>query len=48
MTVSSAAGHPVTIRYLGGPTATVEIRGVRLLTDPTFDAPGDYPLANRT
>ncbi len=48
MTVSSAAGHPVTIRYLGGPTATVEIGGVRLLTDPTFDAPGDYPLGNRT
>ncbi|MFI7127642.1 MBL fold metallo-hydrolase [Nonomuraea sp. NPDC050153] len=35
------------IRYLGGPTAVLEIGGVRLLTDPTFDAPGDYPIGNR-
>ncbi|GAA3718159.1 hypothetical protein GCM10022224_099850 [Nonomuraea antimicrobica] len=35
------------IRYGGGPTAVLEIGGVRLLTDPTFDAPGDYPIGNR-
>ncbi|MFG6193190.1 MBL fold metallo-hydrolase [Nonomuraea sp. JJY05] len=35
------------IRYLGGPTAVLEIGGVRLLTDPTFDTPGDYPIGNR-
>jgi L-ascorbate metabolism protein UlaG (beta-lactamase superfamily) len=40
--------HPHTpgrlaVRYLGGPTTILEIGGVRLLTDPTFDAPGDYP-----
>ncbi|MFI6733587.1 MBL fold metallo-hydrolase [Nonomuraea sp. NPDC050451] len=35
------------IRYLGGPTAVLEVGGVRLLTDPTFDAPGDYPIGNR-
>ncbi|MGN9836573.1 MBL fold metallo-hydrolase [Nonomuraea sp. H19] len=35
------------IRYVGGPTAMLEIGGVRLLTDPTFDAPGDYPIGNR-
>ncbi|MFI7222579.1 MBL fold metallo-hydrolase [Nonomuraea angiospora] len=35
------------IRYLGGPTAVLELGGVRLLTDPTFDAPGDYPIGNR-
>jgi L-ascorbate metabolism protein UlaG (beta-lactamase superfamily) len=35
------------VRYLGGPTALVEIGGVRLLTDPTFDPPGDHPIGNR-
>ena len=28
------------ITYIGGPTALVEIGGLRLLTDPTFDAAG--------
>lgn len=32
----------VEIRYVGGPTATIEIAGMRFLTDPTFDAPGPY------
>lgn len=32
------------ITYIGGPTALLEIGGLRLLTDPTFDAAGtDYP-----
>lgn len=35
------------VRYIGGPTAVVTIDGVRLLTDPTFDEPGDYPIGNR-
>ena len=35
------------IRYVGGPTALVEIGGVRLLTDPTFDPPGTYPVGSR-
>src|SRR6187551_2060587 len=26
--------------YIGGPTALIEIGGLRLLTDPTFDAAG--------
>lgn len=29
---------------IGGPTALIEIDGLRLLTDPTFDAPGEYQL----
>jgi L-ascorbate metabolism protein UlaG (beta-lactamase superfamily) len=29
-----------TITYVGGPTALLEVGGLRLLTDPTFDAPG--------
>ncbi|MEO3874928.1 MBL fold metallo-hydrolase [Nonomuraea sp. B12E4] len=35
------------IRYVGGPTAVIGLGGVRLLTDPTFDAPGDYPIGDR-
>ena len=30
----------VTITRIGGPTVLIEIDGVRLLTDPTFDPPG--------
>ena len=32
------------ITLIGGPTALIEIAGFRLLTDPTFDEPGDYQL----
>jgi L-ascorbate metabolism protein UlaG (beta-lactamase superfamily) len=28
------------ITYVGGPTALLELGGLRLLTDPTFDPPG--------
>jgi L-ascorbate metabolism protein UlaG (beta-lactamase superfamily) len=38
----------VGMRYLGGPTALLELGGLRLLTDPTFDPPGDYPIGNRS
>src|ERR1700687_3858098 len=34
----------LTITLIGGPTALLEIDGFRLLTDPTFDAPGVYQL----
>ncbi len=37
----------VAVRYLGGPTALLEIGGLRLLTDPTFDPPGPYPIGER-
>ncbi|WP_030838187.1 MBL fold metallo-hydrolase [Streptomyces sp. NRRL S-475] len=41
------------VRVLGGPTAFFEYGGLRFLTDPTFDAPGDYarpggPLLTKT
>jgi L-ascorbate metabolism protein UlaG (beta-lactamase superfamily) len=29
---------------IGGPTVLIEVDGFRLLTDPTFDPPGDYQL----
>ena len=35
---------PVIITLIGGPTALIEFDGFRLLTDPTFDAPGAYQL----
>ncbi|MBP3081488.1 MBL fold metallo-hydrolase [Streptomyces sp. ZG43] len=31
------------VRTFGGPTALFEYGGLRFLTDPTFDGPGDYP-----
>ena len=34
----------LSITLVGGPTALIEIDGFRLLTDPTFDGPGDYQL----
>ncbi len=35
---------PLKITLVGGPTALIEIDGFRLLTDPTFDPPGEYQL----
>ena len=32
---------------MGGPTALLEVGGLRLLTDPTFDPPGDHPVGSR-
>jgi len=34
----------LSITLIGGPTALIEVDGFRLLTDPTFDAPGAYEL----
>jgi L-ascorbate metabolism protein UlaG (beta-lactamase superfamily) len=34
----------LSITLVGGPTALIEFDGFRLLTDPTFDAPGPYQL----
>lgn len=47
----SAAAHPAaphfTVRVLGGPTTVFEYGGLRFLTDPTFDGPGDYRRPGR-
>lgn len=40
--VTSTESFPV--RVFGGPTACFDYGGLRCVTDPTFDAPGDYPL----
>jgi len=36
------------ITLIGGSTALIEAKGFRLLTDPTFDAPGEYKLPHVT
>jgi L-ascorbate metabolism protein UlaG (beta-lactamase superfamily) len=40
--------NPIKITLIGGPTALIEVNGFRLLTDPTFDAPGEYKLPHVT
>jgi len=55
MTESSSSGPPavadvhasITLQLVGGPTAVIEIGGLRLVTDPTFDPPGDHPIGQR-
>ncbi|MER5643234.1 MBL fold metallo-hydrolase [Streptosporangium sp. NPDC002524] len=37
-----------TITVIGGPTALLELGGLRILTDPTFDPPGDHPAGPLT
>ncbi|RSM74030.1 Zn-dependent hydrolase [Amycolatopsis sp. WAC 01375] len=32
----------LSVQVIGGPTALIEYGGLRFLTDPTFDEPGDY------
>ena len=39
---------PLTLTLIGGPTLLIEVAGLRLLTDPTFDPPGDYPSGSVT
>ncbi|MER5405918.1 MBL fold metallo-hydrolase [Streptomyces sp. NPDC002769] len=45
---SADARQPVTVRLLGGPTALIEIGGLRLLTDPVFEPPGPAADGPRT
>jgi hypothetical protein len=35
--------NEVTLTLVGGPTVLIEVDGLRLLTDPTFDPPRSYP-----
>ncbi|WP_116246879.1 MBL fold metallo-hydrolase [Nocardiopsis sp. FIRDI 009] len=43
MSSSSTTTAPFPVRVFGGPTALFDYGGLRFLTDPTFDDPGDYP-----
>lgn len=42
--MSSATSEDVPVRVYGGPTALIEYGGLRFVTDPTFDPPGEYPM----
>ncbi|SNS11178.1 L-ascorbate metabolism protein UlaG, beta-lactamase superfamily [Geodermatophilus pulveris] len=42
--MTDAADEQVPVRVLGGPTVLIGYGGLRVLTDPTFDGPGEYPL----
>ncbi|WP_030257124.1 MBL fold metallo-hydrolase [Streptomyces violens] len=44
----SAATDQFPVLVFGGPTALFEYGGLRFLTDPTFDGPGDYPSPGPT
>jgi L-ascorbate metabolism protein UlaG (beta-lactamase superfamily) len=39
----NANATTATLRLIGGPTALISYGGLRLLTDPTFDPPGEHP-----
>jgi L-ascorbate metabolism protein UlaG (beta-lactamase superfamily) len=34
--------HDFAVGVIGGPTAVIDYAGLRIVTDPTFDPPGDY------
>ena len=38
----------INILAVGGPTLLIELGGLSVLTDPTFDPPGSYPMGQRT
>ncbi|GHH85057.1 MBL fold metallo-hydrolase [Streptomyces sulfonofaciens] len=44
MNAQQDTGRGIRIESVGGPTAILEIGGVRLITDPTFDEPQEYDL----
>jgi L-ascorbate metabolism protein UlaG (beta-lactamase superfamily) len=44
---TGAVADGVSVTRIGGPTLLLEVDGVRLLTDPTFDEPGPHPVGDR-
>ncbi|MFF6995285.1 MBL fold metallo-hydrolase [Streptomyces sp. NPDC008313] len=45
--MSQHGTEQIQVRTFGGPTALFEYGGLRFLTDPTFDGPGDYANPGR-
>jgi L-ascorbate metabolism protein UlaG (beta-lactamase superfamily) len=45
--VSTSTISSISVQLVGGPTALIDLGGVRFLTDPTFDPPGDHPVGQR-
>lgn len=44
----SSSIERIAVTYIGGPTVRLDVAGLRLLTDPTFDAGGVYEGATST
>ncbi|TDC82644.1 MBL fold metallo-hydrolase [Micromonospora sp. KC606] len=44
MSGASATSEEIPVRVYGGPTTLIEYGGLRFVTDPTFDPPGEYPM----
>jgi L-ascorbate metabolism protein UlaG (beta-lactamase superfamily) len=44
MSGASATSEKIPVRVYGGPTTVIGYGGLRLVTDPTFDPPGEYPM----
>lgn len=38
--------HRLGLLHIGGPTMLIDLAGLRILTDPTFDAPGPHPVGD--
>lgn len=34
--------------HVGGPTVVLRLGGLKILSDPTFDLPGEYPVGSRS
>lgn len=43
----NASVSNVSVQLVGGPTLIIEVGGLRLVTDPTFDPPGIYDVGGR-
>ncbi|MFZ4895224.1 MBL fold metallo-hydrolase [Plantibacter sp. Mn2098] len=46
--MSEASHTPVRVELIGGPTAVIDLGGLRFVTDPTFDAPGEHTSGTST
>ncbi|MEU6184241.1 MBL fold metallo-hydrolase [Streptomyces coeruleorubidus] len=44
MSSARASGEKIPVHVYGGPTTLIEYGGLRFVTDPTFDPPGEYPM----
>ena len=36
----------ITLLHVGGPTLVLDLAGLRVVTDPTFDPPGQHPIGD--
>lgn len=44
----TSSRRPFGLGVIGGPTVVIDYAGLRLITDPTFDPPGDYGAYSKT